>query len=67
MKIPTEGKLLRIFVGVADRWGGKPLYEAIVEEARTRGLAGATDLAQHDVTGVAFEFLGAQHGARTSI
>jgi PII-like signaling protein len=42
MKIPTEGKLLRIFIGEADRWGGKPLYEAIVEEARTRGLAGAT-------------------------
>ena len=42
MKIPTEGKLLRIFIGEADRWGSKPLYEAIVEEARTRGLAGAT-------------------------
>jgi PII-like signaling protein len=42
MRIPTEGKLLRIFIGEADRWHGKPLYEAIVEEARTRGLAGAT-------------------------
>jgi uncharacterized protein len=42
MQIPTEGKLLRIFVGEADRWHGKPLYEAIVEEARKRGLAGAT-------------------------
>jgi len=42
MKIPTEGKLLRIFVGEADRWQGKPLYEAIIEEARHRGLAGAT-------------------------
>lgn len=42
MKIPTDGKLLRIFIGEADRWRGKPLYEAIVEEARTRGLAGAT-------------------------
>jgi PII-like signaling protein len=42
MSIPTEGKLLRIFVGEADRWQGKPLYEAIVLEARTRGLAGAT-------------------------
>jgi len=40
--IPTEGKLLRIFVGESDRWDGKPLYEAIVLEARTRGLAGAT-------------------------
>ena len=42
MKIPTDGKLLRIFIGEADRWNGQPLYEAIVEEARTRGLAGAT-------------------------
>ena len=42
MKIPTEGKLLRIFVGEADRWHGAPLYQAIVEEARKQGLAGAT-------------------------
>ena len=42
MQIPTEGKLLRIFVGENDRWHGKPLYEAIVEEARRRSLAGAT-------------------------
>jgi hypothetical protein len=42
MTIPTEGKLLRIFVGESDRWDGKPLYEAIVLEARKRGLAGAT-------------------------
>ncbi len=42
MKIPTEGKLLRVFIGEADRWHGRPLYEAIVEEARARGLAGAT-------------------------
>ena len=42
MKIPTEGKLLRVFVGEADRWHGRPLYEAIVEEARKQGLAGAT-------------------------
>ncbi len=42
MKIPTEGKLLRVFIGEADRWHGRPLYEAIVEEARKSGLAGAT-------------------------
>ncbi len=42
MQIPSEGKLLRIFVGETDRWHGKPLYEAIIEEARKRGLAGAT-------------------------
>jgi hypothetical protein len=42
MTIPTEGQLLRIFVGEADRWEGTPLYEAIVEAARRQGLAGAT-------------------------
>ena len=42
MKIPTEGKLLRIFIGESDRWEGRPLYEAIVARARALGLAGAT-------------------------
>lgn len=42
MKIPTEGQLLRIFVGEADRWDGLPLYEAIVLEAKKTGMAGAT-------------------------
>jgi hypothetical protein len=42
MKIPTEGKLLRVFVGESDRWEGGPLYEAIVMRARAAGLAGAT-------------------------
>ena len=30
------------------------------------GLAGAADLAQHDMAGVSFEFLGTQHGAARS-
>ena len=42
MKIPTEGMLLRIFIGESDRWHGRPLHEAIVTEARRHGLAGAT-------------------------
>jgi PII-like signaling protein len=42
MKIPTEGKLLRIFIGEADQWNGKPLYEEIVLLARKEGMAGAT-------------------------
>ena len=44
MKIPAEGKLLRIFIGEADRWQGQPLYEAIVLLARKEGMAGATVL-----------------------
>ena len=42
MKVPREGQLLRVFVGESDRWKGRPLFEAIVQEARDRGLAGAT-------------------------
>ena len=38
MMLPTEGKLLRIFIGEADRWHGRPLHEAIIEEARKRGV-----------------------------
>jgi len=44
MKIPESGKLLRIFIGESDRWQGKPLHEALVEEARKHGLGGATVL-----------------------
>ena len=44
MRLPEEAELLRIFIGESDRWKGKPLYEAIVVEARRRGMAGATVL-----------------------
>lgn len=44
MKLPAEGKLLRIFIGEADSWEGKPLYEAIVLLAKKEGMAGATAL-----------------------
>lgn len=44
MKIPTDGKLLRIFIGERDKWHGLPLYEAIVNIARKENLAGATVL-----------------------
>ena len=44
MKIPQEGKLLRIFIGEQDKWEGTPLFEAIVRLARKEGMAGATVL-----------------------
>jgi len=44
MKIPTEGCLLRVFIGESDKWQGRPLYEAIVMKARELHLAGATVL-----------------------
>lgn len=42
MDSPTEGLLLRIFVGDSDRYQGRPLYEALLLKAREQGLAGAT-------------------------
>jgi PII-like signaling protein len=42
MKIEGPGKLLRIFIGEADRWHGRSLAEAIVLMLRKEGLAGAT-------------------------
>ena len=42
MKIEGTAKLVRIFLGESDRWKGRPLHVAIVEEMRKAGLAGAT-------------------------
>jgi uncharacterized protein len=44
MQLPQEAVLLRIFIGEADRWQHKPLYEAIVLKAREMHLGGATVL-----------------------
>ena len=44
MKLQEDAELLRIFVGEGDKHHGKPLYEAIVELARQKGMAGATVL-----------------------
>jgi PII-like signaling protein len=47
--IPERASLLRLYVNGSKRWGRAPLYRAVVEEARSEGLAGAsvflTDLA----------------------
>jgi len=44
MKLPIEAFMLRIFIGESDKVEGRPLYQEIVEEARRRGMAGATVL-----------------------
>jgi len=49
MTLPPEAELLRIFIGESDKHHGRPLYEAIVDEARRRHMAGATVL--HGVLG----------------
>jgi uncharacterized protein len=44
MHLPEEGYLMRIFIGEADKYAGKPLYEWLVLQACEQGLAGATVL-----------------------
>jgi len=44
MKTPSRAQRLRIYIDEADRWQGRPLYQAVVEAAREEGLAGATVL-----------------------
>ena len=36
------GKRIRIFIGEAEEWHGKPLYHAILELVQQQGAAGAT-------------------------
>jgi PII-like signaling protein len=42
MNLPSEGFLMRIFIGESDVYKGKTLYEQIVLRARELNLAGAT-------------------------
>jgi len=42
MVLPEDGCLLRIFIGESEKADGKPLYQWLVEKAKTEGLAGAT-------------------------
>jgi uncharacterized protein len=44
MSLPEESYLLRIFIGESDKMDGKPLYEWLVVQAKSRGMAGATVL-----------------------
>jgi hypothetical protein len=44
MLLEEKAQLLRIFIGENDRFGHRPLYEAIVLKAREQELAGATVL-----------------------
>lgn len=42
MRITGEGRILSIYIGESDHWHHRPLYQAIVELANKKGLAGAT-------------------------
>ena len=43
-KMIGEQVLMRIFISEGDRFGHKPLYEALVELLQVEGLSGATVL-----------------------
>ncbi len=38
----SKAKLMRIFMGEADRWNGEPLYDAMIKRLRMLDIAGAT-------------------------
>jgi uncharacterized protein len=40
--IPDKASLIQLHMNADDRFGGKPLYEAVVTKARAMGLAGAS-------------------------
>ena len=42
MKTTGEGSILRIFVGESDTRHGRPVYEVIVDKAKSLDIAGAT-------------------------
>jgi len=44
MSLPKDAVLLRIFIGEDDKHEGRPLYQSIVETARSEHIAGATVL-----------------------
>lgn len=43
-KLDGEQVLMRIFLGESDKWERRPLYVALIELFRAKGLAGATVL-----------------------
>jgi PII-like signaling protein len=43
-KIEGEQVLMRIFIGESDKWERRPLYGALLELFRSKGLAGGTVL-----------------------
>jgi PII-like signaling protein len=42
MNYQGNGQRVRVYIDENDQWHGAPLYAAIVQEARKRGMAGAT-------------------------
>jgi PII-like signaling protein len=41
-RMEGQARMLRVFIGEADKWHGEPLYDAIVKKLRMLDIAGAT-------------------------
>jgi len=66
MTFSGPAKKLSVYIGEADAYDGKPLYQAMVEQARIAGCAGATVL--RGVVGFgATSREHAKHGIRMSV
>lgn len=66
MTFSGPAKKLSVYIGEADAYDGKPLYQAMVEQARIAGCAGATVL--RGVAGFgATSREHAKHGIRMSV
>ena len=57
----VRGTLLRVFVDEDDRYGSKPLYQAVVESLKGAGFSGATVLKAVEGFGIS----GRVHSLRT--
>ena len=42
MRIESDARLVTVYINSTDQWHGRPLYSAIVERCRERGIAGVT-------------------------
>ncbi|MBW6468503.1 MAG: DUF190 domain-containing protein [Anaerosomatales bacterium] len=66
MTLIGNSKRLSAYIGEADRYDGRPLYEALLESARMAGCAGATSLRGMSGFG-ATSREHAKHGIRMSV
>lgn len=66
MTLTGAAKKLSAYIGEADQYDGKPLYQALIEQARIAGCAGATVLRGVEGFG-ATSREHAKHGMRMSV
>src|SRR2546428_14124845 len=62
-----ERTLMRVFIGESDKYHGRPLYEALLEHFRKKGLAGATVLRGVAGVGASSTAIHTEKGLRLSL